>query len=148
MKVTTLIDLNECNVQVDNTLLALVSGRLAEVHTTVASSTRGTATAVSTADVEELGSRWSELKEVVAAVRHDMRGQQNQIDVWQSSEVNLATTELRAIVHETTDLCQAMKSMQSWMPDVESLGTQRNTSRTTSTRTASRKSFREFRVEG
>ena len=31
--------------QVDNTVHALVSGRLAEVHTTVTSSTRGTATA-------------------------------------------------------------------------------------------------------
>ena len=78
----TLIDLNECNAQVDNTVLALVSGRPAEVHTTVTSSTRGTATAVSTADVEELGSRLSELKEVVEAIRRDMLGQQNQIDLW------------------------------------------------------------------
>ena len=62
MKVMTLIDLNECNVQLDNTVHALVSGRLVEVHTTVTSSTRGTASAGSTADIEELGSRWSELK--------------------------------------------------------------------------------------
>ena len=40
MRVMTLIDLNECNVQVDNTVDALVSGRLVEVHTTVTSSTR------------------------------------------------------------------------------------------------------------
>jgi len=59
------------------------------------------------ADIADLTSCWSELKEVVAGVRHDVRSHQEQLDVWQTLEVNKATTELRAIVQDLSLLSQA-----------------------------------------
>lgn len=59
-----------------------------------------------TQDVEALNSRWSELKEVVTHLRHEVVSHQEHIDSWKGLDVNRATEELRLVVQDISIMSQ------------------------------------------